>query len=32
MSKVNLAKIDAYERKHKNRATVLKKIAARRSA
>jgi hypothetical protein len=32
MSKVNLAKVDAYERKHKNRATVLKKIAARRSA
>jgi hypothetical protein len=32
MSKVNLAKVDAYERKHKNRATILKKIAARRSA
>src|SRR5262245_18706246 len=32
MSKTNLAKIDAYERKHKNRATVLKKIQSRRSA
>jgi hypothetical protein len=31
LSKVNLAKVDAYERKHKNRATVLKKIESLRS-
>jgi hypothetical protein len=31
LSKVDLGKIDAYERKHKNRATVLKKIASLRS-
>jgi hypothetical protein len=32
LSKVDLGKVDAYERKHKNRATVLKKIESRRSA
>lgn len=32
LSKTDLAKVDAYERKHKNRATVLKRIESRRSA
>jgi hypothetical protein len=31
LSKVDLGKIDAYERKHKNRATVLKKIESLRA-
>jgi hypothetical protein len=31
LSKVDLGKVDAYERKHKNRATVLKRIASLRS-
>ena len=31
LSKVDLAKVDAYERKHKNRATVLKKVESLRS-
>lgn len=30
LSAVNLSKVDAYERKHKNRKTVLDKIAAQR--
>jgi hypothetical protein len=32
LSKVDLGKVDAYERKHKNRATVLKRIESRRSS
>src|SRR3954447_3272003 len=31
LSKADLGKVDAYERKHKNRATVLKKIESLRS-
>ena len=31
LSKTDLGKVDAYERKHKNRATVLKKIESLRS-
>lgn len=32
LSKVDLGRVDAYERKHKNRATVLKRIESRRSS
>ena len=32
LSKTDLGKVDAYERKHKNRATVLKRIESRRSS